>query len=356
MAEPGGDEEDRTEDPSQRRLDQAIEKGDVAKSTEVVTFFLLAASTLAVMIWAGSGSQSLAMSLRSMLGNAHQIPLDGQGLRTLAAYSAAISLTAIGVPMLFIVIAGIGSNMIQHSLVWSVEALEPKFSRLSPIAGFKRVFGKEALVQFLKSFAKMLAVAVAVVIALWPERKKLQSFVDLDIAAVLPEVLSLILKLLGSTLAIFVFIAAADYTYQRMKWAKRQRMTKQEVKEEHKESEGNPEIKQKIRQIRNQAARKRMMAAVPKATVIITNPTHFAVALKYESGMNAPICVAKGLDGVALKIREIAQANDVPIVENRPLARALHAAMDIDSEIPAEHYKAVAEVIGYVMRFRKGRI
>ena len=355
MAEPG-DQEDRTEEPSQRRLDQAIEKGDVAKSQEVVTFFLLGATTLAIMIWAGSACLQIAMSLRSMLGNAHQIPLDGQGLRSLANYSGMIGMTAVGLPMLFIIIAGIGSNMIQHSLVWSAEALSPKFSRLSPAAGLKRMFGKEALVQFLKSLAKMLAVAIAVTVALYPERKKMQGFVDLDLAAVMPEALALILKLLGATLSIFVFIAAADYTYQRVKWSKRQRMTKQEVKEEHKESEGNPEIKQKIKQLRNQAARKRMMAAVPKATVIITNPTHYAVALRYEAGMNAPLCVAKGLDAVALKIREVAESHDVPVIENRPLARALHAAVDIDGEIPAEHYKAVAEVIGYVLRFRKSRI
>ena len=172
----------------------------------------------------------------------------------------------------------------------------------------------------------------------------------------LPEVLVLILKLLGATLGIFSFIAALDYGYQRIKWYKRQRMTKQEVKDEHKEQEGNPEIKQKIKQIRNRAARKRMMAAVPKATVVITNPTHFAVALRYEQGMNAPTCVAKGLDAVALKIREIAEGHDVPVIENKPLARALHATVEIDGEIPAEHYKAVAEVIGYVMRFRKARI
>ncbi len=352
MAE-AGDQEDRTEDPSQRRLDQALERGDVAKSQEVSTFFLLGAMTLCFMIFAGSGSRDMAMKLQSFLVNIHQIPVDGQGLQMVATRSLMIALAAIGLPMLFLILAGVAGNMIQHRLVWSAEALEPKFSRLSPMAGFKRVFGKEALVQFLKGIAKMVAVGIAVSIALWPERKKLEALVQFDVAALTPEILHLIIKLMGSTLAIFVFIAVADFAYQRSTWYNRQRMTKQEIKEEHKETEGNPEIKQKIRQLRNQAARKRMMSNVPKASVIITNPTHYAVALRYEAGMNAPICIAKGLDAVALKIREIGTEHEIPIVENKPLARALHASVEIDGEIPAEHYKAVAEVIGYVMRFRK---
>jgi flagellar biosynthesis protein FlhB len=348
-----GDQEDKTEDPTQRKLEQALEKGDVPKSSEVSTFFLLAAATLAFMIFARSNAHDLAISLQSFLGNIHQFSVDGQALRAIGKHSLTIAMAAIGVPMLFLVIAGIAGNMSQHSLVWSTESLGFKFSRISPMAGFKRVFGKEALVQFAKGLLKMIIVGVAVVIALWPQRMKLESMVQFDVASLSPVMLSLILKLMGATLAIFIFIAAGDFAYQRFTWYKRQKMTKQEIKEEQKETDGNPEIKQKIKQLRSRAARKRMMAAVPKASVIITNPTHYAIALRYEAGMNAPICVAKGLDAIALKIREIAGEYNIPIVENKPLARALHATVDIDGEIPAEHYKAVAEVIGYVMRFRK---
>jgi flagellar biosynthesis protein FlhB len=348
-----GDQEDKTEDPTQRKLEQALEKGDVPKSTEVATFFMLAAATLSFMIFAGSHTRDLALSLKSFLGNIHQFSVDGQALRAIAKHSLTISMAAIGVPMLFLVIAGIAGNMSQHNLVWSVESLGFKFSRVSPMAGFKRVFGKEALVNFAKGLLKMIIVGAAVVIALWPQRLKLEAMVQFDVASLAPEMLTLILKLFGATLAIYIFIAAGDFAYQRSTWYKRQKMTKQEIKEEQKETDGNPEIKQKIRQLRNRAARKRMMAAVPQASVIITNPTHYAVALRYESGMNAPICVAKGLDAIALKIREVAGEHNIPIVENKPLARALHASVDIDGEIPSEHYKAVAEVIGYVMRFRK---
>ncbi len=166
---------------------------------------------------------------------------------------------------------------------------------------------------------------------------------------------SLTLKLLAGVLAIFAFVAAADILYQRFTWRQRLKMTREELKQEFKETEGSPEIKAKVRKIRAERLRQRMMAAVPKSSVVITNPTHFAVALKYEAGMNAPVLVAKGLDLVALKIREIATANEIAIVENPPLARALHAQVEIDEEIPEEHYKAVAEVIGYVMRLRRNR-
>ena len=163
------------------------------------------------------------------------------------------------------------------------------------------------------------------------------------------------LKLLAGVLALFFFVAVGDAIYQRFAWLKRQRMTRREIKEEFKQSEGSPEVKAKVRQIRMERARTRMMAAVPQATVIVTNPTHYAVALKYEKGMAAPICLAKGVDALALRIREKARENDVPIVENPPLARALHATVEIDREIPVEHYAAVAEVIGYVLRLKRRR-
>jgi flagellar biosynthetic protein FlhB len=164
---------------------------------------------------------------------------------------------------------------------------------------------------------------------------------------------TLSLQLLGAVVAIMALIAAADFLFQYKQWFERQKMSFQELKEEYKNTEGDPLVKGKIRQIRESRMRKRMMAAVPDATVVITNPTHYAVALKYDRGMNAPICVAKGMDAIALKIREVAAANAVPVVENPPLARALHATVEIDSEVPAEHYQAVAEVIGYVMKLNR---
>ena len=188
---------------------------------------------------------------------------------------------------------------------------------------------------------------------IWPERARVASLAQGDVAGLLPLLKALSLKVLVASVAVFAVIALADYLWQRRRWRERLKMTLQEVRDEHKQQEGDPHIKARIRSIRAQRSKKRMMAAVPKATVVIANPTHYAVALKYEPGMNAPLCVAKGVDAVALRIRKVAEDAGVAVIENPPLARSLHAAIEVDKEIPAEHYKAVAEVIGFVMR-RKG--
>jgi flagellar biosynthetic protein FlhB len=177
--------------------------------------------------------------------------------------------------------------------------------------------------------------------------------VAVDPAAILPLTQTLSLDMLGVVVAVLALIAAADYLFQYRQWFERQKMSLRELKEEFKQSEGDPMIKGKIRQLRQAKMKKRMMAAVPQASVVITNPTHFAVALQYERGMNAPVCVAKGVDAIARKIREVAEQHEIPIVENPPLARALHATIEIDEEVPPEHYQAVAEVIGFVMRLNR---
>lgn len=187
------------------------------------------------------------------------------------------------------------------------------------------------------------------------QRHHLEGLVSTDLAGALGLTQSLATDVLVAVVAVLAIVAAADYLFQYRQWFERQKMSLREMKEEFKQSEGDPMIKGKIRQLRQSRMRKRMMAQVPKATVVITNPTHFAVALQYDRGMNAPICLAKGIDAVALKMREVAAAHSVPVVENPPLARALHASAEIDAEIAPEHYKAVAEVIGYVMKLRQGR-
>jgi flagellar biosynthetic protein FlhB len=188
---------------------------------------------------------------------------------------------------------------------------------------------------------------------LWPQRNRLEGLVQTDIMGTLMVTRSLALDVLGAVVAALFLVAAADYLFQYRQWFERQKMSVREMKEEFKQTEGDPMVKGKIRQLRQARMRRRMMAAVPKASVIITNPTHYAIALQYERGMDAPVCLAKGIDAVALKIREVAGEHGIPIVENPPLARALHASVEIDEPIPTEHYKAVAEVIGYVMKLRR---
>jgi flagellar biosynthetic protein FlhB len=238
-------------------------------------------------------------------------------------------------------------------LVWTFETLTPKLSKISPLSGLKRIFSAQGLANFAKGLVKLVLVGTVLTALMWPERARLIGLERMDLAAVLPLTRTLALRILGAFVAMLAVVAAADYLFQYRQWYQRQKMSLREMKEEFKQSEGDPVIKGKMKQVRNLRQRRRMIAAVPKAAVIITNPTHYSIALQYERGMEAPICVAKGVDALALKIREVAGEHAIPIVENPPLARALHATVEIDQAIPPEHYKAVAEVIGYVMRLRR---
>ena len=348
------DTEDKTEDPTQKRLDEALEKGDVVKSQEVNTWFIIAGATLVLSTFSGSVGGGILMPLRNLIANSWMIRTDGAGLLQLTQTLGYAVVAAIGVPFLMLALAAIAGNMIQHQLVWSAEQLAPKFSKISPAAGFKRLFGKQAIANFLKGLFKLIALGVVMVIVLWPDRMRMESFLRVDPAELLPAVTGMTVHLLAAVVAILAAVAIADYFFQYRTWYERHKMSLQEMKEEFKQSEGDPHVKGRIKQLRVQRAKKRMMAQVPKASVIITNPTHYSVALAYDRSMSAPVCVAKGVDNLAFKIREIAKEHDIPIVENVPLARALYATVEIDKEIPVEHYHAVAEIIGYVMRLRRG--
>src|SRR6202140_2089963 len=348
------DTTERTEDPTQKRLDDAHDRGDVAKSQEVNTWFVIAGATLVLSTFSGSIGGGIMMPLRNLIANSWMIHADGPGLLALAQSLEYALIAALGVPLLMLSLAAIGGNMIQHRLVWSGEQLKPKFSKVSPGAGFKRVCGKQAAANFGKGIFKLAALGAVMTAILWPERHRLESMVRFDPAAILGATTTLTLQLMGAVVAMLAVVAIADYFFQYRQWYQRQKMSLQEMKEEFKQSEGDPQVKGRIRQLRHARMKKRMMAAVPKASVLITNPTHYSVALSYERGMSAPVCVAKGVDRIALKIREVAGEHDIPIVENVPLARALYATVAIDDEIPVEHYHAVAEIIGYVMGLRRG--
>jgi flagellar biosynthetic protein FlhB len=352
MAE-GENDSDRSEDPSAKRLEEALERGDVVKSQEVSTWFVIGAGALMLSTFSGSMSGGLSATLRGIIANSYQIPVDPRGLMVMLSRIEGEVLSAIALPLGMLALAALIGNVIQHRLVWSAESLTPKFSKISPLAGAKRLFSMQALVNFIKGLVKILGLGAVMAALLWPQRHRLDALVSSDILSTLVLTRSLALDMIGAVVAILFLIAAADYLYQYRTWFERQKMSMRELKEEFKQTEGDPLIKGKIRQLRQQRMRKRMMAAVPKASVVITNPTHYAVALQYEKGMEAPICVAKGADNMALKIREIAKQHSVPIVENPPLARALHASIEVDDEIPTEHYKAVAEVIGYITKLRR---
>ena len=347
------EKDDRTEEPTQRKLDDAIAKGDVAKSTEINTLFVLGGFTLALMLSSGAVAERLALTLRGFLMNAHQVPAGGAGVLTAVKSALWAGLLALALPAGIVAVAALLGGGMQHRPLWTLQPLTPQFSRISPLAGVKRVFGKEAFVGFAKGLLKILIVGAVATLVLWAELNRLEGLARMPAGATLAAVLRLSLELLGGILAVYAFLAAGDAVYQRLSWLQRQRMSKRELKEEYKETEGNPEIKAKLKQIRAARVRRRMMAAVPTATVVIANPTHYAVALRYERGMVAPVCVAKGVDALALRIRTLAAEHGVAVVENPPLARALHAGVEIDREIPVEHYRAVAEVIGAILRLRR---
>jgi flagellar biosynthetic protein FlhB len=352
MAE-GQDDTEKTEDPTQKRLDDALKRGDVAKSQEINTWFIFAAAALGLSAFSGSMGSGLTATFRGLIANAHTLRTDGAGLMRLSEKLGLEVLAAVAIPLLLLMLGALGANLVQHRFVWSAESITPKFSKISPLAGLKRLFSKMAIANFVKGVFKLALVGTVLTVMLWPERDRLELLVWTDPLALMPLILAQSLKLMGAVVAILAIVAAADFFFQYRQWYERQKMSLQEIKDEFKQTDGDPAVKGKIRQLRQKRMAKRMMAAVPKATVVITNPTHYSIALQYEKGMQAPVCLAKGVDAVAFRIRKIAEEHQIPTVENVPLARALYATVEVDQAIPPEHYKAVAEVIGYVMRLRR---
>jgi flagellar biosynthetic protein FlhB len=347
------DTSEKTEDPTQKRLDDALERGDVVKSQEVSTWFIMAGATLVLAAFSGGMGDGLTATMRGLVANAYDINMDGPALPRLFEKIGLELIATLAIPFLVLMLAALGGNLIQHRLVWSFESLAPKLSKISPAAGFKRLFSLQALMNLAKGIVKLTIIGSVLTALMWPERFRLEGLEWTDPAAIVPLVKTLALKLMGAVVAMLAVVAGADYFFQYRQWYQKQKMSLQEMKEEFKQSEGDPKIKGKLKQMRQGRMRKRMIAAVPKAAVVITNPTHYAIALQYERGMEAPICVAKGVDALALKIRQVAAEHSIPVVENPPLARALHATVEVDQTIPPEHYKAVAEVIGYVMKLRR---
>lgn len=352
MAENQTDDSEKTEEPTSKKLDDAHKKGDVAKSQEVSTWFVMLAATLMVIMLSGSMAGSLGEALKGFLSQGYNIPVDGGHIRTLLNEIGISLLLILALPFGLLIVGALAGNLVQHKLVLSAEQLKPKLSKISPLAGAKRLFSSTSLMNFAKGIAKLLIVGAIMFWIAWPDRDQLDLMVNSEIALLLPLIQLMSIKLLIGVVAVLTVIAAVDFLYQKHKWAEKQKMTVKELRDEYKQMEGDPTVKAKLRQVRIERGRKRMMANVPRASVVITNPTHYAIALEYEAGMGAPICLAKGIDNIALKIRELAAQHQIPIVENPPLARALYAGVEVDDEIPPEHYRAVAQVIGYVMRIR----
>ncbi|HEX3972455.1 MAG TPA: flagellar biosynthesis protein FlhB [Stellaceae bacterium] len=345
----------QTEQPSSRKLADARKRGQVAQSREVNTWFMLMAGAGVVLFMGPTMATNITTTLRAFLTIQRYVDADGIRWDSIEATLGQIAFLLV-LPLIIFVVAAIAGTVLQVGLVFATQKIGFDLSRISPMGGITRLFSPKSGVEFLKNLVKVGAVAAIAGWATLPSMGALKYMVQEPAEYMPHEIYRLILKLLIAVMSIVTVMAMFDYAYSRFSFMKSMRMSKQEVKEENKQSEGDPMVKARLRGIRMNRARKRMMAAVPKASVVVTNPTHFAVALAYEMGESgAPKVVAKGADLVALKIREIAKEHDVPIVENPPLARALYANVEVDREIPPEHYKAVAEIISYVFRL-KGKI
>lgn len=347
------DDASKTEEPSGKRLSEAASRGQVAKSHEVTVWMTLAGVMLIVATFGAWIASGVARAVLPFIEAPHKIEVDPIHLRIV--FINAMMDVAPYILLVFGIMAalGIAAHAIQHPISIATEKLAPELERISPLSGLKRQFSISAVVEFLKGNLKIAIIGTAIYFAILPDISQMTTLVTYEPLQILLKTHTLSIRIIGIVLAIMFVIGGADWFYQRWEYMKSLRMTKQEVKDEYKEQEGDPMIKGRIRALRQQRARQRMMAAVPKADVVVTNPTHFAVALSYNPDeMAAPKLVAKGTDLVATRIRQIAQDNGVPIVENPPLARALHASVEIDAYVPPEHYKAVAEVISYVFRLK----
>ncbi|HZT86656.1 MAG TPA: flagellar biosynthesis protein FlhB [Stellaceae bacterium] len=346
------DREQRTEEPSARKLQQARERGQVAQSREVGNLLTLAGTGIVLVFLAPSLVRQLGEVLTRFIASPHLYAADvnlGSLLRgTLVQVGLLLAL-----PLAVMTAAGLAGPLLQNGLVVAIQRLQPKLSNLSPVAGVHRLFSVRNLVELGKNLVKLALVGGVLWVLLRPELDRMPLLPHLDLAQIAAEIARLTARMIGGVIGVMFFLAVLDFGYQRLSFLRSMRMTKEEVKEEYRQTEGDPRIKARFRQLRVERARRRMMAAVPKATVVVTNPTHYAIAFHYDmETMSAPVVVAKGLDFLAQKIREVAAENDVPVVENPPLARALYPVVEIDQEIPPEHYKAVAEIIGYVFRLQ----
>lgn len=347
------DKSQKTEDPTAKRLDEAHKKGQVAKSQEMNHFFILFAVTLMIVIFGVDVLKGVGGIILPFLESPHAIPTDVEHLRATSFEVGAGLILVLAPPVALVVVAALVSNFLQHGLVFSWEQTKPKLSKISPISGAQRLFSPRSLVELVKSILKFTVLGGVILFIVLPDQSILSQMVSVDLRELFKIVRFEAIRILIPVVVIMLFVALADFWYQKYEHKKSLKMSKQDIKDENKNTDGDPQIKARIRALRAERARQRMMAAVPGADVVVTNPTHYAVALQYEAAtMAAPKLVAKGVDAVAKRIREAAEENGIPVVENPPLARAIYATVEIDQEVQADHYKAVAEVIGYVMKVK----
>lgn len=347
------DKDSKTEDPSSRKLGKAREDGQVAQSQEVKSFLMLGGALFMVAVMGGWIADKVALRVRVFLEQPDTFHLDAVGLRDLLARLLLDIGLVLAMPIAMFIVLAILGGVGQFGLIFSAKKITPELQKISPLAGFKRLFSVRALVEGVKGIVKVVVVSAIVAALMLPRLRTPELFMDQDILVTLGQIHRLLVVLLISVVTIVGAIAAADFAFQKYKHIEELKMTKQEVKDEYKNTEGDPQIKGKQRARMREASQRRMMQDVPQADVVITNPTHYAVALKYDAEKaEAPLVLAKGTDYLALQIKEKAKEAGVEIVENKPLARMLYANVEIGEEIPPELYQTVAEILAAVYRMK----
>ncbi|MBV6632192.1 MAG: flagellar biosynthesis protein FlhB [Alphaproteobacteria bacterium] len=348
------DPETKTEEPTEKRLRDSRRKGEVARSQEVNHFMILLGGALFLLTFAPFSINSIYELIGSVFQQAHTLTIDDASVGDILSELVTDVLIALSLPLAMFVIFALISGPMQFGLLFTVEPMAPKLSKISLIKGVKRMFSLSQFVELLKGIVKIAVIGLVAVIIMWPVMETFSAYTGITIGEALAAVYIFALKVAGGALFVMAIIALIDTLYQRYEFTKKMRMTKNEVKDEMKQAEGDPQIKARLRKLRVERSRQRMMTAVPQADVVITNPTHYAIALAYDgTDMEAPQVVAKGQDAVALRIRDLAFEHEVPVVENPTLARTLHAAYEIDDLIQPEHYQAVAEIISYVFQLKR---
>lgn len=350
------EKDSKTEEATPQKLEKAKAKGDGVKTPDLGPFAVLAAVSGVLVMAGGWMAKDMANRLLPFFAHPADMSVEGHGGVEILRYAMLAGAPALLMVMLTAAVAGSGASLMQTGLRFTPDKLKPELSKISPKKGFERMFGPDGLMQFAKSLVKVSVIAILAWWILKPVVPKFSSLSALDVGAILPFCMDILKRLVFAVVGLSLLVAGGDWFWQRQRFLTRQKMTKEEVKEDYKNSEGDPHVKARQKQLRFERARRRMMQAVPQATVVVMNPTHYAVALKYEQGETAaPMCVAKGLDSLALKIRAIAEEAGVPVIEDPPLARALYASVDIDEMIPPAHFEAVAKIIGFLLGAGKRR-
>jgi flagellar biosynthetic protein FlhB len=348
------DKDSKTEDATEKKISDALEKGNTPFSREAPLFASMVGILIVLSLIIGPRASALAEDLSLLIDSPGGFPLTEGSDATLLLWNVALSVGRFLLPAIAVLgVAGIVASVFQNPPSLVLERIRPQWSRISPAAGWKRLFGTQGLVEFLKSVFKFGAIAVVCLVLLSASRTSMINAMFSDPTQIPGAILSLAVRLVSGICVATIMLVAGDLVWARLKWHSELRMSKQELKDEMKDSEGDPAVKGRIRALQRDRARRRMIAAVPRATVVIANPTHYAVALRYDRNQGgAPLVVAKGADMIALRIREIATKHGIPIVEDKPLARALHDAVQVDQFIPAEFYRAVARIL-YVLYSRR---